>query len=115
MPWWWRDRWGRTPRGSGNRRAPLFVPGLEGLAGSMIGLAAGFGHNAVGRGGSLLKVFFPYLVWDTVFDNTRVAAELGRQPERFSTYAYGLLRFSREQQFRFPYLEWPQEAGVLFP
>jgi nucleoside-diphosphate-sugar epimerase len=100
---------------AGNRRGPLFVPGLEGLAGSMIGLAAGLGRNAVGRGGSLLKVFFPYLVWDTVFDNTRVAAELGRQPERFSTYAYGLLRFSREQQFRFPYREWPQEAGVLFP
>ena len=30
-------------------------------------------------GHRLMKVFMPYLVWNTVFDNTRVTAELGKQ------------------------------------
>ena len=30
-------------------------------------------------GASLMKVFMPYLVWNTVFDNTRVTTELGTQ------------------------------------
>lgn len=96
-----------------NRRPPLFVPALEATFGGSVNLAAGLGRNAVGRGASLLKVFFPYLVWDTVFDNTRVAAELGRSPEPFSSYCNGLLRFSRDHKFQYPYREWPREAGVL--
>ena len=67
----------------------------------------------MGHGGSLLKVFFPYLTWDTVFDNSRVVAEMGRRPAPFTSYCYGLLRFSRQHRFRYPYREWPREAGVL--
>jgi nucleoside-diphosphate-sugar epimerase len=95
------------------RRAPVFWPGLERPFGAMVNFAAGLGRNPVGRGGALLKVFFPYLIWDTVFDNSRVVAELGRPPAPFSSYCYGLLRFSREHRFRYPYREWPREAGVL--
>ena len=43
-----------------------------------------------------MKVFMPYLVWNTVFDNTRVTSELGRKPVPFSRYSYPLLKFSRE-------------------
>ena len=35
-----------------------------------------------------LKVFWPYLIWNTVFDNSRVVEELGGEaPAKFSTYA----------------------------
>jgi len=56
---------------------------------------------------ALLKVFMPYLVWDTVFDNSRVVGEMGRAPESFSRYCYPLLRFSRDCRFSYPYQEWP--------
>ena len=62
------------------------------------GYRGGFGRSA-----SLLKVFMPYLVWDTVFENSRVVAEMGRAPEPFSKYCYPLLRFSRDHHFSYPY------------
>jgi len=67
--------------------------------------------SSLGRGASLLKVFWPYLVWNTVFDNSRVVAELGGEaPAKFSTYAYPLLRFSRTNHFRYPAKPWPMEG-----
>lgn len=96
-------------------RTPAFVPGLEGPFRALVNAATGLGRNRVSRGASLLKVFLPYLVWDTVFDNGRVVGELGRKPAPFSSYCFRLLRFSREHGFRYPYREWPREAGVLIP
>ncbi len=64
----------------------------------------------LGRVASLLKVFWPYLVWNTVFDNSRVAAELGEAPAKFSTYAYPLLSWSRENKFQYPAQPWPAET-----
>ena len=56
----------------------------------------------------LLKVFWPYLIWNTAFDNSRVVAELGGEtPAKFSTYAYPLLQFSRKNNFRYPAQPWP--------
>ena len=66
----------------------------------------------MGHAGSLLKVFWPYLDWNTVFDNSRVVAELGEAPAKFSTYAAGLLKFSRENHFRYPAKAWPASASV---
>ena len=60
---------------------------------------------------SLMKVFMPYLVWNTVFDNTRVTSELGRKPVPFSQYSYPLLKFSREHEFQYPYQPWPAAVG----
>ena len=40
--------------------------------------------NALGYGATLLKVFIPYLVWNTVFDNTRITSETGKKPAPFS-------------------------------
>jgi len=69
--------------------------------------------SSLGRGASLLKVFWPYLVWNTVFDNSRVVAELGGEaPAKFSTYAYPLLRFSRTNHFRYPAKPWPMEGAT---
>jgi len=59
----------------------------------------------------LLKVFMPYLVWNTVFDNTRVTSELGRKPVPFSQYSFPLLKFSRENNFEYRYQPWPAARG----
>ena len=58
-----------------------------------------------------MKVFMPYLVWNTVFDNTRVTSELGRKPVPFSTYGYGLLKFSTENNFAYNYKPWPAASA----
>jgi len=92
------------------KRAPVFVPVAERpFAGSVNFLANRTG--ALGKGASLMKVFMPYLVWNTVFDNTRVTKELGKRPVPFSEYCYPLLKFSRENEFAYKYRPWPATAG----
>ncbi len=91
---------------------PLYWPGLEGPFSSAVNWLAGY-RGEFGRSASLLKVFMPYLVWDTVFDNSRVVAEMGRPPEPFSKYCYPLLRFSRDCRFAYPYQEWPASAESI--
>jgi thioester reductase-like protein len=71
--------------------------------------------GAVGHSASLMKVFWPYLDWNTVFDNSRVVAELGESPAKFSSYAYPLLRFCRENRFRYPAKPWPSSASGAVP
>ncbi|HSA93620.1 MAG TPA: SDR family oxidoreductase [Terriglobales bacterium] len=93
-----------------HKGAPWFMPSLEGTFRSVVEWLSNR-KGPVGYGASLLKVFFPYLVWNTVFDNTRVVAELGRRPAPFSEYSYPLLKFSRETRFTYPYREWPSPAG----
>src|SRR6266404_3708993 len=91
---------------------PLYWPGLERPFSSAVNWLAGHRGN-FGRSASLLKVFMPYLVWDTVFDNSRVVAEMGRAPEPFSQYCYPLLRFSRDCRFSYPYREWPAAVETV--
>ncbi len=90
---------------------PLFWPGLERNFTSVVNWLSN-SRGPTGRAASLLKVFMPYLVWDTVFENSRVVAEMGRAPEPFSSYCYPLLRFSREHHFSYPYLPWPGSTGA---
>ena len=85
---------------------PLYWPELERPFSSAVNWLAGY-RGEFGRSASLLKVFMPYLVWDTVFENSRVVAEMGRAPEPISKYCYPLLRFSRDCRFSYPYQEWP--------
>jgi long-chain acyl-CoA synthetase len=96
---------------AGGMRRPLFAPWLgRPFSNTVHWLAKRSG--AVGSGASLLKVFWPYLDWNTVFDNSRVVAELGESSTKFSTYAYPLLKFSRENNFRYPAKPWPSAAGA---
>jgi len=93
-----------------HKRGPVFVPALEKpFSGSVNALANRKG--GIARGAALMKVFMPYLVWNTVFDNTRVTAELGRKPVPFSQYSYPLLKFSREGNFTYRYQDWPAKVG----
>jgi thioester reductase-like protein len=92
------------------KRASMFVPVAERpFAGSVNFLANRQGP--VGKGASLMKVFMPYLTWNTVFDNTRAASELGKSPVPFSQYCYPLFKFSRENDFTYRYRPWPAAAG----
>jgi nucleoside-diphosphate-sugar epimerase len=91
---------------------PYFWPWLEHKFSSVVNWLASY-KNGIGRSASLLKVFMPYLVWDTVFDNSRVVAEMGRVPEPFSKYCYPLLKFSREHDFSYPYRKWPGPAAQV--
>jgi nucleoside-diphosphate-sugar epimerase len=92
------------------KRGPTYLPALEKPFGATVEWLSNRGGN-LGYGASLLKVFWPYLVWNTVFDNTRVVSELGRKPARFSEYSYPLLKFSTENHFTYHYREWPTAAG----
>ncbi len=88
---------------------PVYQPWLGRPFSSTVNWLA-FRGGAVGYGASLLKVFWPYLDWNTVFDNSRVVAEMGGAPAKFSTYAYPLLRFSRANKFKYPAKPWPTNA-----
>jgi thioester reductase-like protein len=97
---------------AGGWRRPTFVPALGRPFSATVDRLAKR-HGGVGRGASLLKVFWPYLDWNTVFDNARVVSELGGEaPAKFSTYAYPLLKFSRENKFRYPAKPWPASTSV---
>jgi thioester reductase-like protein len=88
------------------KRSPIFLPFLEKpFSGVVNGLASR--KNSWSYGASLIRVFMPYLVWNTVFDNSRVTSELGRRPVPFSKYSYGLLKFSTENNFAYNYRPWP--------
>jgi len=91
---------------SQQKRRPVFVRGLEKPFASIVDKLSSR-KSPVGFGASLMKVFLPYLVWNTVFDNTRVTTELGRKPVPFSQYSFPLLKFSRETNFTYPYQDWP--------
>ncbi|MBK6799701.1 MAG: SDR family oxidoreductase [Acidobacteria bacterium] len=94
-----------------NKSGPLYLPGLEKPFTSVNNwLANIMRNNSIGYGATLLKVFIPYLVWNTVFDNTRITGETGKKPAPFPTYSYPLLKFSREGNFTYPYKDWPEDG-----
>jgi thioester reductase-like protein len=96
--------------GLGNWTKPSYQPWLGGPFSKTVNWLA-FKRGAVGYGASLLKVFWPYLDWNTVFDNSRVVQEMGEAPAKFSSYAFPLLQFSRANKFKYPAKPWPAGTG----
>jgi thioester reductase-like protein len=92
------------------KRAPVFMPVLERPFSGTVNVLSNY-KSKVSYGASLMKVFMPYLVWNTVFDNTRVTSELNRRPVPFSQYSLSLLKFSRSTNFTYPYQGWPAKVG----
>lgn len=91
---------------------PIYMPWVAGTFNSAVNSLSNRRGN-IGHGAALLKVFLPYLYWNTVFDNSRVVNEMGYAPEPFSKYCYPLLKFSREHHFKYPYVEWAAaESGA---
>ena len=90
-----------------------FVPGLERSFTRLVDVLAATPRKwGIALPASLMKVFIPYLVFNTVFDNAHVVEELGHEPARFDQYAYGLLRFAKSSGFAYPYRDWPGEAAT---
>lgn len=95
---------------SQGKRGPVFAPSLEGTSEKVIRAFAGRAGK-IGGLATLLKVFLPYLVWNTVFDNRRVVAEMGRKPALFSEYCYPLMRYARANNFNYNYRAWAASDG----
>jgi thioester reductase-like protein len=92
------------------KRGPVFMPSLAKPFNGTVNWMANR-KGKMGYGGSLMKVFMPYLLWNTVFDNTRVTTELNRKPVPFSQYSFPLLKFSRESNFSYKFQDWPAAVG----
>jgi thioester reductase-like protein len=100
-------------RDSGHPVRPRFAPWLSRVFTRAVdGLAETPRGWGVALPASLLKVFLPYLNFNTVFDNTRVVTELGEAPRPFDEYAYALLRFALDGKLTYPYTPWPGGAQV---
>jgi thioester reductase-like protein len=99
---------------AGGWRRPLYIPAFGKPFSATVNWLANRG-GAVGYSASLMKVFWPYLDWNTVFDNSRVVAEIGESPAKFSSYAFPLLKFSRENKFRYPAKPWPAAPSEAVP
>src|ERR1700726_443203 len=61
-----------------DRRGPIYLPFMQKPFTSSINLLSSR-KSPIAHGASLMKVFMPYLTFNTVFDNTRVTSELGRK------------------------------------
>jgi long-chain acyl-CoA synthetase len=96
------------------KRGPVYMPSLEQPSSKMVNALAGRAGK-VGGLAKLLKVFLPYLVWNTVFDNHRAVAEMGRRPAPFSQYCYPLLRYTRENNFAYKYRDFPPPGLASAP
>jgi len=96
---------------AGDWGKPRYQPWLGGPFSKTVNWLA-FKGGAVGYGASLLKVFWPYLDWNTVFDNSRVVQEMGEAPAKFSSYAFPLLKWSRANGFKYPAKGWPENGSA---
>lgn len=93
-----------------NKRSPVFLPSLEKPFTSINNwIANNLRGSAISAGSTLLKVFLPYLTFNTVFDNKKVVNETKKWPIPFSNYCFPLLQFSRAGNFTYPYKDWPSD------
>jgi thioester reductase-like protein len=90
---------------------PLYMPSLARPFEGIVNWLSNRRGTSVGQLAALLKVFLPYLLWNTVFDNQRVVQETGKSPANFTQYGFSLFEFSRKHHFTYPYREWPETAG----
>jgi thioester reductase-like protein len=67
--------------------------------------------NIVQSIGALLKVFLPYIIYDTVFDNSRVTEEIGEAPVPFTHYCADLYAYSSSVNFKYPYVPLSKEPA----
>lgn len=89
----------------------VFVPALETPIGTAAGLLSRTPRRlGIARAAAMMNVFWPYIVFDTVFDNTRAVTELGEAPVPFSHYASALCDFAIANGFRYPYVPWPEST-----
>jgi thioester reductase-like protein len=100
-------------KAQGHRVTTVFAPRLGGAFSAAIEAGMRTPKKlGISPAASLMKVFWPYLVFDTVFDNRRITEELGEPPTSFNDYSYPLLRFAVDGKFRYDYQPWPADAAA---
>ena len=97
---------------AGHRPRSMFAPRLGRVFSAAVEAAMSTPKKyGIAPAASLMKVFWPYLTYDTVFDNSRIVQELGgERPRPFPEYAHPLLRFAVDGKFSYPYRPWPEDA-----
>jgi nucleoside-diphosphate-sugar epimerase len=102
----------RGLKAAGHKPAAVFAPRLGRVFTAGVEAAMNTPRKyGIAPAASLMKVFWPYLTNNTVFDNTRIAQELGgERPRPFPEYAYPLLRFAVGERFTYPYRPWPADG-----
>ncbi len=80
------------------RFAPWLLPTIKASADA---LASSKSKNTATLIGSLVAVFLPYILWNTVFDNSRAVAEVGSSPTPFTQYCGPLYTWSKHNKFEF--------------
>ncbi len=89
----------------------VFVPKLKNTFASGIEKLMDTPKNwGIAPGASLMKVFFPYITYDTVFDNTRIQKVLGHAPALFTDYCAPLYDVATKGKFKYPYRPWPSDV-----
>jgi len=92
-----------TVAGSG-KKPPRFLPSLEPTFFKLVDQAMGLPRgNPIAGVATLLKVFLPYITYDTVFDNARAVAEVGHGPTPFTAHASSVYAWSKSVKFEYPY------------
>lgn len=102
---------------AGHRPRSVFAPRLGRVFSAAVEAAMSTPKKyGIAPAASLMKVFWPYLTYDTVFDNSRVVEALGgERPRPFTEYAHPLLRFAVDGKFSYPYRPWPADAEARLP
>ncbi len=94
------------------KSGPSFIPPLEKPFQGAINFFSRFRKSKIGYTATLMKVFVPYLLWNTVFDNARVVEAMGRMPTKFSEYCYPLYQFSKDNNYKYKYVGWPAGTPI---
>jgi thioester reductase-like protein len=96
---------------SATNKRPRFVAGLEKPFDALVNSMAGWrARNVATYIASLLKVFLPYITYDTVFDNRRAVDEIGVEPVPFVDDCADLYRFSKRVDFEYPHVPLPPRS-----
>lgn len=96
-----------------DRRRPLWAPRASGTFQRTVDQLAMLPKGRVSRMGAILKVFWPYVVSDTVYDGTRAAAELGESPVPFTKYCGDLYAWAKEHHFEYPHRPMPSSLAKV--
>lgn len=91
------------------RKNVRFVPALDKGFSTLVNLVDGVPtRNEATALAAVLKVFWPYMTYDTVFDNSRAVEALGGEaPAPFVDYCVPLYHWVREHNYQYPYKPFP--------
>ncbi len=91
-------------RAAEGRRPQRFLPALDRPFELTFRAMNRLPRSAAQQAGAVMKVFWPYITFDTVFANQRVITDTGDQPANFAEYGPAVQAFCKTNRYRYPYL-----------